>query len=385
VPAELRKLRRLLWPCALLYGTGVRIRNLFFDWGLLPSQSYPLPVICVGNLTAGGSGKTPMVEYLVRLLKGRCRVGVLSRGYRRKTRGYILAGDESTASEIGDESCQMKHNWPEVMVAVDANRRRGIRRLLALPEDRRPQVILLDDGLQHRYVRPSLSLLITDCRRMYYSDKLLPAGRLREPASCASRADVVVVSKCDASLPFAESRIIRERMNLKPHQSLFFASVAYLPFRGVFPEGRVSRALDSLHKEDRILLITGIARPAPLIEAVKKRSDRVEVMSFADHHAFGKRDIQRMKTALQRMEPARPLILCTEKDAARIRSNPLFPQAWRSRMYYVPIVMTILFDGADRLNELILQHVRRFIENTENITIQSLCHEQKSTRWANLD
>jgi tetraacyldisaccharide 4'-kinase len=359
VPAELRKLRRLLRPCALLYGTGVRIRNLFFDRGLLPSQAYPVSVICVGNLTAGGSGKTPMVEYLIRLLKERYRVGVLSRGYKRKTRGYLLAGEASTGSDIGDESYQMKYKYPDVTVAVDANRRRGIRRLLALPEDRRPQVILLDDGFQHRYVRPSFSLLMTDCRRPCYRDKLLPEGRLREPASGANRAEVVVVSKCDASLPVAESRIIRDRMNLKPHQSLFFSAIEYLPFRGVFPEAHATACTpDSLQKGDGVLLITGIARPAPLIEAVKKWSERVEVMSFADHHAFGKKDIRRMQTALQRMGSARTPILCTEKDAARIRNNPHFPEAWRSRMYYVPIEIKILFDGSEPLNELILRHVR---------------------------
>jgi tetraacyldisaccharide 4'-kinase len=365
VPAELQKLRRLLWPCALLYGTGVRIRNLFFDWGLLPSQSYPVPLLCVGNLTAGGSGKTPMVEYLIRLLKERYRVAVLSRGYKRKTRGYVLAGEDSTGSEIGDESCQIKDKYPDVTVAVDANRRRGIQRLLALPEDRRPQVILLDDGFQHRYVHPSLSLLITDCRRIYYRDKLLPVGWLREPSGCANRADLVVVSKCDASLQAAASRIIRDGMNLKPHQSLFFSAITYLPFRGIFPEACASCALDSLQKEDPILLITGIAVPAPLIEAVKKRSEQVEVMSFADHHAFGKKDIRRMETALQRMGTARSLILCTEKDAARIRTNPRFPEAWRSRMYYVPIEMRILFDRGEPLNEQILQHVRLLIEHTD--------------------
>jgi tetraacyldisaccharide 4'-kinase len=350
----------------------VRIRNLLFDRGLLASQPYPVPLICVGNLAAGGSGKTPMVEYLIRLLKGRCRVAVLSRGYRRKTRGYVLATGDSTGADIGDESSQIKRKYPDVTVAVDANRRRGVRNLLALPEDRRPQVILLDDGFQHRYVRPSLSLLITDCRRPYCRDRLLPAGRLREPAGCAGRADVVVASRCDASLQPAESRIIRDGLNLKPHQSLFFTAVTYLPFRGVFPDARASCTLDSLQRDDRILLITGIARPAPLIEAVKQRSEQVEVMTFADHHAFGKRDIRRMKTALQRMGFDRSLILCTEKDAARIRHNPRFPEAWRSRMYYVPIETAVLFGGGEQLNGLVLQHVRSFIENTETCTAHGM-------------
>jgi tetraacyldisaccharide 4'-kinase len=309
-----------------------------------------------------------MVEYLIRLLKERYRVGVLSRGYKRKKRGYVLAGEASTGREIGDECYQMKYKYPDVTVAVDANRRRGIRNLLALPEDRRPQVILLDDGLQHRYVRPSLSLLITDCSRPYYRDKLLPAGRLREPASSADRADIVVVSKCAAWLPAVESHLIRERLNLKPNQSLFFSTVTYLPLRGVFPEAHAACTLDGLQKEERILLITGIARPGPLIEAVKKRPERVEVISFADHHDFGKKDVRRMKTALERMGAARSPILCTEKDAARIRNNPHFPEAWRNRIYYVPIEVKILFGGSEPLNELILRHVHFLIENRNPTT-----------------
>jgi tetraacyldisaccharide 4'-kinase len=344
----------------MLYGAGVRIRNLFFDWGMLPIQPYPLPVICVGNLSAGGSGKTPMVEYLIRLLKDRYRVGVLSRGYKRKTRGYILAGEESTASDIGDESCQIKYKYPDVIVAVDANRCRGIENLLALPEDLQPQVILLDDGFQHRYVCPSLSLLITDSHRIYTRDKLMPVGWLREPASSAERTDIVVVSKCDASLQTEESRVIRDRMNMNPYQSLFFSSITFLPFRGVFPEACASRTLDSLQKDEGVLLITGIATPAPLMEAVRKRSEQVEAISFADHHVFGKKDIRRMQTALQRMDAGRSLILCTEKDAARIRHNPCFPEAWRCRMYYVPIETTLLFGGDKQLNRIILRHVHLF-------------------------
>jgi tetraacyldisaccharide 4'-kinase len=347
-----------------LYETGIRLRNLFFDWELLPSQSYPVPVICVGNLAAGGSGKTPMVEYLIRLLKDHYRVGVLSRGYGRETSGYVLAGEKSTSQEIGDESCQIKHKYPQVTVAVDADRRRGIQNLLDLPEDCRPQVILLDDGFQHRYVQPSCALLITDCHRMYCTDKLLPVGRLREPAGCANRAHIVVVSKCEKSMKSIESRIIHSRLNLKPHQSLFFSTVSYLPFQGVFPEAHVPYVLDKLPKEDSILLITGIATPKPLIEEVKKQSGQIKVMSFADHHSFNENDIQQMEAALQSMESDRQLILCTEKDAARIRSNPYFPKEWRSLMYYVPIEMEFLFDKGQQFDELMLRHIR-LIENSK--------------------
>jgi tetraacyldisaccharide 4'-kinase len=360
---NLQKIGYLLLPFSFFYGIGVRIRNLFFDCGLLPSQQYPVPVISVGNLTAGGSGKTPLVEYLVRLLKENYRVGVLSRGYKRKTSGYVLANEESDSQEIGDESCQMKRNHPQVAVAVDGNRRRGVRNLLALPEDVRPQIILLDDAFQHRYVQPSLSLLVTDCHHPYYKDTLLPAGRLREPASSVRRANIVIVSKCDESLKSIESRIIQNKMNLKAHQELFFSRISYLPFKGVYSEAHEPYTLDDLRKDDEMVLLTGIATPAPLIEEVKKRSDRVSVLSFADHHVFQKQDIRKIQAELQKMESDHPLILCTEKDAARIRNHPYFPEEWRTQMYYAPIEMVFMFGKSERFNELILKHIH-LIENS---------------------
>ena len=172
------------WPLALCYGLGVRLRNLCFGLGILPSETYPIAVISVGNLSAGGAGKTPLVEYLVRLLSPRYRVAVLSRGYRRKTKGYVLASASSTAREIGDEPSQIKRKYPSITVAVDGHRRRGMRRLLALPEAERPQVVVLDDAFQHRYVRPSLSILVTDSHRLFTRDRLLPVGTLREPLRC---------------------------------------------------------------------------------------------------------------------------------------------------------------------------------------------------------
>ncbi|MDR3260419.1 MAG: tetraacyldisaccharide 4'-kinase [Tannerella sp.] len=362
---DLRKLRYLLLPFSFFYGIGIGIRNLFFDWGLLPSEQYPAPVISIGNLSVGGTGKTPLVEYILRLLVSKnYRVGVLSRGYKRETSGYVLADEKSVSSDIGDESCQIKHKYPQVVVAVDGNRRRGIRNLMALPEDVCPQVILLDDAFQHRYVQPSLSILVMDYNHPYYKDKLLPAGRLREPTGCASRAAVVVVSKCDKALKSIDSRIVRNEMELQPHQSLFFSSISYKPLKGVFPEAHYQYKLPDIRKDDEILILTGIATPSPLIEEVKKYTEQVTVMSFADHHAFNETDVRKIQLKLQKMQSGNPLIICTEKDAARIRNNPYFPEEWRKQMYYVPIEIDFLFDRSELLNEIILRHITT-IENSK--------------------
>ncbi|MDR3253039.1 MAG: tetraacyldisaccharide 4'-kinase, partial [Tannerella sp.] len=188
--------RCLLMPFALIYGFVTGLRNMLFDIRVLPSVKFPIPVICVGNIAVGGTGKTPITEYLVALLQKQYRVATLSRGYKRQTHGFRMVTATSTAAEAGDEACQIKTKFPRVTVAVDANRRRGIRRLLALPTDERPEVILLDDAMQHRYVAPSLTIMLTEYDNMFYEDTLLPAGSLREYAHAVYRADIVIVTKC---------------------------------------------------------------------------------------------------------------------------------------------------------------------------------------------
>lgn len=356
------KLCHILKPFSFLYGIGVRVRNLFFLWHLLPSQHYPLPVICIGNLAVGGTGKTPLVEYLIRLLSPKCRIAVLSRGYKRKSSGFILADEKSTATEIGDEPYQMKSKFPDVIVAVDKDRRNGMQKLLDLPEGQRPHVVLLDDAFQHRYVQPSLSIIVTDYNRLYYKDKLMPVGRLREPASGIRRANMVVVSKTDASLLPTDSRIIENEMKLQLYQPLFFTTITYQQMEGVFAEASCSRSLSSLKKEDRILLLTGIANPASLIKEVKKYSDHVTVLSFPDHHDFTKKDVEKIHSELLKMNTKNPLIICTEKDAVRIRNNDFFSAEWKSDFYYIPIKIQFLFDKGYQFDEAILKHIETIVK-----------------------
>lgn len=354
-----------IWkPLSLIYEIGVRVRNLFFTWHLLPSKQYPLPVICVGNLAVGGTGKTPLIEYLIRLLGSKYRVAVLSRGYKRKSSGFVLAKERSTAVDIGDEPYQIKLKYPDVVVAVDKDRRRGVRKLLALPDEERPQVVLLDDAFQHRYIQASLSIIVTDYNRLYYKDKLMPVGRLREPAGSIRRADMVVVSKTDPSLRPIDCRIVENEMKLSIYQPLFFTSITYQRMEGVFPKDSYPRALSSLKKDEEVLLLTGIANPTLLIKEVKKYSDHVKVMSFPDHHLFTRKDVKKIRAERLRMQTDHPLIICTEKDAVRIRNSIYFPEEWRSSFYYVPIMVNFLFDKSALFDEFVLKHVSTIVNSS---------------------
>ena len=266
------KFNKLLTPFSFLYGIGVRFRNQLFDWKVLRTERYDLPIICVGNLTVGGTGKTPHTEYIIRLIKDRYRVAVLSRGYKRKTSGFLLADQRSTSKDIGDEPYQMKRKFPDILVAVDADRRRGIRNLLALPENKRPEVIVLDDAFQHRYVAPTLNILLTDCHRLYTQDKLLPAGRLREPMDGARRADVIIVTKCESCIQPIDFRIIEEDIHLSAYQELYFSRILYGELEPVFSGKAPKRTLKGLASTTEVLLVSGIASPAPLEKEIHIRS-----------------------------------------------------------------------------------------------------------------
>lgn len=363
------KINRFLFPFSLLYGLGARFRNQLFSWGILPTEQYTVPVICVGNLCAGGSGKTPHTEYIVDLLRPHYRVAVLSRGYKRKTSGFLLASPNSTSTDIGDEPFQLKQKFPKVLVAVDANRRRGIRTLLALPEDGRPEVIVLDDAFQHRYVTPSLSIVLTDFQRLFYADKLLPEGRLREPIDSIRRADVVIVTKCDDDLKPIEFRIIEENMKLQAHQELFFTCVRYGNLTPVFPTEAPVRSLkevgksEGVGKEEDILVLSGIASPKPFIKEIEKYSHRVVSHNFPDHHSFTRQNIRKINHTFEKMTSPGKLIIVTEKDAARLLNNPYLPAEWKRSLYYLPITLSFCLDKQQTFDTLINKHISAIQRN----------------------
>ena len=330
------KFNKLLTPFSFLYGIGVRFRNQLFDWKVLRTERYDLPIICVGNLTVGGTGKTPHTEYIIRLIKDRYRVAVLSRGYKRKTSGFLLADQRSTSKDIGDEPYQMKRKFPDILVAVDADRRRGIRNLLALPENKRPEVIVLDDAFQHRYVAPTLNILLTDCHRLYTQDKLLPAGRLREPMDGARRADVIIVTKCESCIQPIDFRIIEEDIHLSAYQELYFSRILYGELEPVFSGKAPKRTLKGWPLLQRFSLVFRMIRhprhPSRKRESIN-HTEHVTSLIFPDHHAFDRHDIQKIQTAFKRLTSTSKLIIITEKDAARLRDLPRFP--WNGFLIYI--------------------------------------------------
>lgn len=349
-------LKYFLSPLAFFYGLGVKMRNLLFNWGVLPIEQYDIPVICIGNLAAGGTGKTPHVEYMIRLLQRNYRVAVLSRGYKRSSKGFLLATVESTSADIGDEPFQIKKKYPNIIVAVDANRRRGIKTLLALSEKERPEVVLLDDGFQHRYVLPSLSIILTDYHRLFYDDKLLPVGRLREPIQAVNRADIVIVTKCEHDLKPIEYRIIESRMSLRPHHELFITRVKYGELRPVFPEGHL-RVKRDIRKNDDVLVFSGIAYPDSFVAEIRHYSAKVTALSFPDHHDFSQEDIDKINQVFSQMASTERLLIITEKDAARLYSNPYVPEEWKSRIYAQPIVIEFHGSKDAQFDAIIKKHI----------------------------
>ena len=333
------------------------MRNLFFDWKILPSKKFPVPVICIGNISVGGTGKTPFTEYLITILKKQYHVAILSRGYRRKTKGFIMASDDSTSDEIGDEACQIKKKFPEITVAVDANRRRGIRRLLGLPEKERPDVILLDDAMQHRYVTPSLIIMLTDYNNMYYDDYILPVGNLRESAQNMYNADIIVVTKCPDTIKPINLRIIEKNMSLMASQSLYFSTVRYHNIEALFKtEAMNTCSLDDIETDEHILIIAGIANPQPLIDKVLLSCDKVKLCVYPDHHDFTQQDIEHIDSQFNAM-PAKRRILCTEKDAMRLKTLSFLPEKWKPYFYYLPISVDLMFDQRENFDSRILKHV----------------------------
>ncbi|MDR2495935.1 MAG: tetraacyldisaccharide 4'-kinase [Tannerellaceae bacterium] len=354
------KLNPLLAPIAPLYGIGAGLRNILFSWGIIPSVEFSVPVIGMGNLSVGGTGKTPHTEYLVKMLKQNYRIAVLSRGYKRTTKGFLIANQSSDAQSIGDEAFQMYLRHPDVTVAVAANRKRAITSLLERSD--KPEIILLDDAYQHRYVTPSLSILLTDFHRLFYKDQLLPWGKLREAKAGMHRADAIIVTKCIDSLHPIDYRIIESEMKLFSHQQLFFTKIVYENIRPVFTVASGMHANPAI-SDSEVLLIAGIASPALFIKEVEQRFSRITSMIFPDHHSFDKHDIAKINESFARLNSTDKFILTTEKDAVRLLCNPLIPQEWKDILYYLPIRIEFCNENSVRFNDWLRNHIITFQRN----------------------
>lgn len=357
---DLIKINDWLLPFSWIYGSIVRFRNWLFDMGLKKSKSFSIPIISVGNITVGGSGKTPHVEYLIRLLHDKAKIAVLSRGYKRKSHGYVLAEESTTMPEIGDEPFQMHQKFSDIYVAVDAKRARGIENLQNDEATKDVDVVLLDDAFQHRYVKPGINILLVDYHRLIIYDKMLPAGRLREPLSGKNRADIVIITKCPKDLKPMEFRVLTKAMDLYPFQKLYFTSIDYDTPKGVFEEKQIE--LDKL-QDYHVLLLTGIASPKQMEHDLKPMTKDITNLSFGDHHSFKGKDIDRINDAFESMPEPR-IIITTEKDAVRLRETEGLYEKVKSNMYELPIKISFMLDQQDNFNEKIISYVRKNSRNS---------------------
>lgn len=358
------KINEWLRPLSWLYGIGVGIRNFLFDVNILKSRAFDVPVISVGNITVGGAGKTPHVEYLIRLLSEHSKVAVLSRGYKRKTKGYLLADENTTMSDIGDEPYQMHRKFKDIYVAVDKNRCQGIDRLTSDSETNDTDVILLDDAYQHRYVKPGINILLVDYHRLIIYDKLLPAGRLREPMNGKTRADIVIITKCPKELKPMSFRVLTRAMNLYPYQQLYFTCLEYDNLTPIFEECKEGcKPLESITNDCNVMLLTGIASPEQLLRDLKPITSKINHLRFADHHNFTAADVQRINSEFDAI-PSPKIIITTEKDASRIMGLEGLSDEVRSKIFALPIKVKVMLDKEEKFNSTIINYVHKNSRNS---------------------
>jgi tetraacyldisaccharide 4'-kinase len=360
----------LLYPFSAVYGIIVFFRNRMYDFALLRSVEFDQPVISVGNITVGGTGKTPHVEYLTDLLKDRFRVAVLSRGYKRKTRGFRLVEMHSTAAEAGDEPVQIKNKFPESTVAVCENRVSGVKRLFAADPETAPDVVILDDAFQHRRITPGINILLIDYNRPLKKDWLLPAGRLREGAGQIRRANSIIVTKCPEDISPIARRIFQKNIRLRPYQNMYFTTFEYEKPKPVFAQNKTFPDLTG-KKKYTILLVTGIASPAMIKKYLQNLPHTTEEIIYPDHHTFTDKDIETLTNRFTRMNGRNKIILTTEKDAIRFRDMENPDKKWMQSLYSLPVKVKFLNGEGRQFNQKILNYVG---ENKSNFSF----HKRKN-------
>ncbi|MDE6330453.1 MAG: tetraacyldisaccharide 4'-kinase [Muribaculaceae bacterium] len=343
----------VLTPLSWIYGAVMWVRNKLFNIGWLPQVEFDVPIIGVGNITVGGTGKTPHTEYIVSQLCASYKLAVLSRGYKRKTHGFIVANSKSSPETIGDEPWQIYNKFGRrIKVAVCESRKKGISELLKLYPD--IELIILDDSFQHRWVKPKISILLMEYERPVYNDHLLPLGRLRESSHEINRADKVIVTKCPESLSPIDYRIVTKNLDLMKYQKLYFSRYAYEELQPVFPEdARFKANLAKLTAKDSVLLLTGIAHPRYFVRHFREYPFSKKVEHFSDHHDFKRADIQRIDQRFRAMKGERKLIVTTEKDAVRLVHNPYFPQELKPFVFFQPISVRMVTGPYGHDNDLI--------------------------------
>jgi len=344
----------LLIPFSLLYGLGVSLRDGAYRANLLKSVTFDIPTISVGNLSVGGAGKTPHIEYLIRLLKDYINVATLSRGYGRKTQGYLLVEPQMSAQQVGDEPLQFKRKFPDIAVTVSESRAFGIPRILMdAPET---QVVLLDDAFQHRSVTPGLNILLTEYNHLFTRDFLLPSGRLREWRSAYRRADVIIITKCPSQLNESEKTRILKEIKPFPHQRVFFSYYDYGRPYYIFD----ARYVADLQADWNVQLVSAIARTEYLTDYLQEKVESVTILEYEDHHFFTKDDMNEIKSTFERLQSDKKIILTTEKDMMRLEMHRPFLMEHRLPVFALPVQVRFHFDEGEQFDELIKDFLLNF-------------------------
>lgn len=354
--------RFLLFPFALAYGLIIRVRNLLFDIKILRSVKFTLPILSVGNLIAGGSGKTPLVEYIIRLLGKNANLATLSRGYKRKSKGYRLATENESVDTLGDEPLQYHEKFAGVHVAVSERRREGIRRLMHDIPDL--DAVILDDAFQHRFVHPKLSILVTDYFKLYDKDWLLPFGRLREHISGRKRADIIVVTKTPRIFSPIVRRQLIEDIKPFPGQLLCFSYINYLPFDRVYKNKNLKEEIPD--KAYSIIMLTGIGNPGPMQEYLRRLCTDLEIMEFPDHHEFKEKELLLLKEKFKYLPTKRKMIITTEKDAKRLQNPEATALLSDLPIFYVPITFEFHPEDKVKFDQAVLSAMKKGIEESKS-------------------
>jgi tetraacyldisaccharide 4'-kinase len=348
----LKSFRFLLYPLSIIYGAVIWARNFLFDKNIFKSASFNLPIICVGNLATGGTGKSPMTEYLIELLQNKFKIATLSRGYKRKTKGYAIATTNSTALEIGDEPMQFHQKYPEITVAVGEQRIEAIPQILHdKPET---QVIILDDAFQHRTVKAGLNIVLTEYKNLYTRDLLLPAGDLRDIKNSIYRADIIVVTKCKSDLSLIEKEVFIKEINPTENQEIFFTEILYDA-----PYHLLNKTKTDFNTDTDVLLLAGIANPKPLKNFLAKYTHSYEMIRYNDHHIFSSSDLKDIKKQFEKISSTNKIIITTEKDAVRL--TKFEKELIDLPIFVLPIKQHFLFNDAQKFNDIITGFISNFI------------------------
>ncbi|MDK2840569.1 MAG: tetraacyldisaccharide 4-kinase [Anaerophaga sp.] len=350
----IRSLRTLLFPFSALFCAIAGLRNFLYNKGIIRSYSFPVPVISIGNLTVGGTGKTPLTEFLIKHFSA-YHCALLSRGYGRKTKGPIVAAEHSTPETIGDEPVQMKLKFPGLKIVVAEKRVSGMN--ILLKSEPVPDIVFLDDAFQHRAVKPRLSIVVTDYYRPVYNDLCLPAGNLREPRKGMNRAQVILVNKCPVDMSPDEANEIQKKLSLLPSQQLFFSSIAYQSPQSLLGLGETKNACNKIFPENPdIIALAGIGNPKPFFSEVKKYGNVIKDISYPDHHDYTSKDIEKLGNILSKSTPE-TIIFTTEKDAVRLKQKVTSP-GLHEKIWYIPIELKILFNKKN----IFLKTVNNYVE-----------------------